>query len=193
MAYILTDSAQRFFDADDKNAIEVVKVANISADDIGEYSPFALFYMVGEVCTRNGFNVKSITQSNKKNVKIEGFTKRGILPIPISETLSVGDKYTADGIFSVSSDGSSRTEGSVEITEIIVCKNEDDIASVLNAMQKLGTQFGRKIKMAEQDDGFVPETLMKAEEVFSAESYESFMAELGMDSYPQDRFYLSNV
>ena len=193
MAYILTDSAQRFFDADDKNAIEVVKVANISADDIGEYSPFALFYRVGEVCTRNGFNVKSITQSNKKNVKIEGFTKRGILPIPISETLSVGDKYTADGIFSVSSDGSSRTEGSVEITEIIVCKNEDDIASVLNAMQKLGTQFGRKIKMAEQDDGFVPETLMKAEEVYSAESYESFRAELGMDSYPQDRFYLSNV
>ena len=68
MAYILTDSAQRFFDADDKNAIEVVKVANISADDIDEYSPFALFYMCGEVCTRNGFNVKSITQSNKKNV-----------------------------------------------------------------------------------------------------------------------------
>ena len=59
MAFILTDSAQRYFDKDDKDAVEVVKTANISADEMDEYSPFALFYCVGEVCTRNGLTVKN--------------------------------------------------------------------------------------------------------------------------------------
>ena len=36
MAFILTDSAQRYFDKDDKEAVEVVKIANISPDDMSE-------------------------------------------------------------------------------------------------------------------------------------------------------------
>jgi len=192
MAYLLTDSAQRYFDKDDKEAVEVVKTANIPADEIGEYSPFALFYMKGEVCTRNGFTVKEIS-GDTKSITIDGFTKRGIIPLFSKETFSVGDVYTADGIFTVSSDGSSRSEGSVVITDIVLCKNENDIEDILNAMQKLGTQFGRKIKMAEQvidDDGL----LMEAEsEDFDLEEYMEFMAEVGVSSYPQERMFRANV
>lgn len=164
MAFILTDSAQRYFDKDDKEAVEVVKIANISPDDMSEYSPFALFYCVDEVCTRNGLTVKKI-MGDSQQVEIEGFIKRGILPLPQKETLAIGDSYTADGIFELSSDGSSRTQGSVVITEIITGKTVNDLKPILNAMQKLGSEFGRKMEefnMAEDvmdDDGL----LMKAE------------------------------
>lgn len=195
MAFILTDSAQRYFDKDDKEAVEVVKIANISPDDMGEYSPFALFYCVDEVCTRNGLTVKKII-GDSQQVEIEGFIKRGILPLPQKETLAVGDSYTADGIFSLSSDGSTRTQGSVIITEIITGKTVNDLKPILNAMQKLGSEFGRKMEefnMAEDvmdDDGL----LMKAEdEGFNHEDYEIFMAELGVQNYPINRMYLPNV
>tara|TARA_B100001778_G_scaffold80298_2_gene64951 strand:+ start:4612 stop:5214 length:603 start_codon:yes stop_codon:yes gene_type:complete len=195
MAFILTDSAQRYFDKDDKEAVEVVKIANISPDDMSEYSPFALFYCVDEVCTRNGLTVKGI-MGDSQQVEIEGFIKRGILPLPQKETLAVGDSYTADGIFSLSSDGSTRTQGSVIITEIITGKTVNDLKPILNAMQKLGSEFGRKMEefnMAEDvmdDDGL----LMKAEdEGFNHEDYEIFMAELGVQNYPINRMYLPNV
>ena len=195
MAFILTDSAQRYFDKDDKEAVEVVKIANISPDDMSEYSPFALFYCVDEVCTRNGLTVKKI-MGDSQQVEIEGFIKRGILPLPQKETLAVGDSYTADGIFSLSSDGSTRTQGSVIITEIITGKTVNDLKPILNAMQKLGSEFGRKMEefnMAEDvmdDDGL----LMKAEdEGFNHEDYEIFMAELGVQNYPINRMYLPNV
>ena len=195
MAFILTDSAQRYFDKDDKEAVEVVKIANISPDDMSEYSPFALFYCVDEVCTRNGLTVKKI-MGDSQQVEIEGFIKRGILPLPQKETLAIGDSYTADGIFELSSDGSSRTQGSVVITEIITGKTVNDLKPILNAMQKLGSEFGRKMEefnMAEDvmdDDGL----LMKAEgEGFNHEDYEIFMAELGVQNYPINRMYLPNV
>ena len=195
MAFILTDSAQRYFDKDDKEAVEVVKIANISPDDMSEYSPFALFYCVDEVCTRNGLTVKKI-MGDSQQVEIEGFIKRGILPLPQKETLAIGDSYTADGIFELSSDGSSRTQGSVVITEIITGKTVNDLKPILNAMQKLGSEFGRKMEefnMAEDvmdDDGL----LMKAEgEEFNHEDYEIFMAELGVQNYPINRMYLPNV
>ncbi len=195
MAFILTDSAQRYFDKDDKEAVEVVKIANISPDDMSEYSPFALFYCVDEVCTRNGLTVKKI-MGDSQQVEIEGFIKRGILPLPQKETLAIGDSYTADGIFELSSDGSTRTQGSVVITEIITGKTVNDLKPILNAMQKLGSEFGRKMEefnMAEDvmdDDGL----LMEAEgEEFNHEDYEIFMAELGVQNYPINRMYLPNV
>lgn len=195
MAFILTDSAQRYFDKDDKEAVEVVKIANISPDDMSEYSPFALFYCVDEVCTRNGLTVKKI-MGDSQQVEIEGFIKRGILPLPQKENLALGDSYTADGIFELSSDGSTRTQGSVVITEIITGKTVNDLKPILNAMQKLGSEFGRKMEefnMAEDvmdDDGL----LMEAEgEEFNHEDYEIFMAELGVQNYPINRMYLPNV
>jgi len=192
MAYLLTDSAQRYFDKDDKEAVEVVKTANIPADELDEYTPFALFYMKGEVCTRNSYTVKEIS-GDTNSIIVDGFIKRGIIPLYSKETFSVGDTYTADGIFTVSSDGSSRSAGSVIITEIILAKNEGDVEGILNAMQTLGTQFGRKIKMAEEvidDDGL----LMEAEsEDFDLEEYMEFMAEVGVSSYPQERMFRANV
>ena len=54
MVFILTDSAQRYFDPNDKNSVEIVKIANIN--DMSEYQPFGLYYCVDEECTRTGFN-----------------------------------------------------------------------------------------------------------------------------------------
>ena len=186
--FILTDSSQRYFDPDDENSVEVVQTTNVPADELSEYSPLALFYDEDIKCERTGLSVKTISGDDKK-VTIEGFIKRGILPIPVTETFQIGDTYSADGMFSVSSDGSSRSQGSVIITQIVLAKDEDDVAGVLNAIQKLNTVYGRKISSAEEsvmdNDGI----LRKAEsENFDVEDYDSFMAEIGMSSYPQERF-----
>ena len=197
MVFILTDTSQRYFDPNDKEAVEVVQTANVPANDLDEYSPFALYYQEGLVCKRNGLTVKSISGDDKK-VTIEGFTKRGILPIPVTETFQIGDSYTADGMFAVSADGSSRSKGVAVITQIIIAKDDKDVAGILNAVQKLNTVYGRKIKESEQeeyDDFNNPEgIMMKAEnDEFTFDGYESYMAEMGMASYPQERFFSSNV
>tara|TARA_Y100000389_G_scaffold203422_1_gene251808 strand:+ start:383 stop:982 length:600 start_codon:yes stop_codon:yes gene_type:complete len=194
MAFILTDSSQRYFDPDDKEAVEVVKQSNTK--DLSEYSPFGLWYGVGHLSPRSGFKPTRIS-GDSQNITIEGYIKRGILPISITETFQIGDTYSADGMFSVSSDGASRSQGSVTITQIVLAKNKDDVEGILNAMQKLNTEYGRKISSAEEseEDGVVPEAIMwKAEnDEFTLEDYESYMAEMGMASYPQERFFSSNV
>ena len=191
MVFILTDSAQRYFDPDNKKAVEVVKLTNIPTDKMDEYVPFGLFFMVSKTCELNGLNVKGISGSSN-SVTIEGFTKRGILPIPVTETFTIGDSYTADGMFSISADSSSQSQGSVAITEIICCKNKDDLEGIFNAMQKAGQKFGRKIQYAENE---MPEgIMMKAEsEDIDEDGYDAFMAEIGMNAYPQQRDYQSNV
>ena len=189
MAFILTDSSQRYFDPEDKDAVEVVKQSNIK--DLSEYSPFGLWYGVGHLIPRSGFKPTKISGDSQK-ITIEGHIKRGILPISITETFQIGDTYSADGMFSVSSDGASRSQGSVTITQIVVAKDKDDVEGILNAMQKLNSDYGRKISSAEQeeyDDFNNPEGMMKAEnDEFTFDGYESYMAEMGMASYPQERF-----
>ncbi len=190
MVFILTDSSQRYFDPEDKDAVEVVKQSNIK--DLSEYSPFGLWYGVGHLSPRSGFKPTKISGDSQK-ITIEGHIKRGILPISITETFQIGDTYSADGMFSVSSDGASRSQGSVTITQIVVAKDKDDVEGILNAMQKLNSDYGRKISSAEQeeyDDFNNPEgIIMKAEnDEFTLDGYESYMAEMGMASYPQERF-----
>ena len=190
MVFILTDSAQRYFDPNDKNSVEIVKIANM--DDMSEYQPFGLYYCVDEECTRTGFNVTDI-KGDSQSVSVDGYTKVGIVPLASTETFSIGDSYTADGMFEVSADGSSRKEASVEITDIVIAENKEDLEGILNAMQKLETQFGRKMKYAEQvidDDG----VLMKAEsEDFDFDGYDTFMAEQGLNAFPTHHLYESNV
>jgi hypothetical protein len=189
MVFILTDSSQRYFDPEDKDAVEVVKQSNIK--DLSEYSPFGLWYGVGQLSPRSGFKPTKISGDSQK-ITIEGHIKRGILPISITETFQIGDTYSADGMFSVSSDGASRSQGSVTITQIVGAKDKDDVEGILNAMQKLNSDYGRKISSAEQeeyDDFNNPEGMMKAEnDEFTFDGYESYMAEMGMASYPQERF-----
>jgi len=189
MVFILTDSSQRYFDPEDKDAVEIVKQSNIK--DLSEYSPFGLWYGVGHLSPRSGFKPTKISGDSQK-IMIEGHIKRGILPISITETFQIGDTYSADGMFSVSSDGASRSQGSVTITQIVVAKDKDDVEGILNAMQKLNSDYGRKISSAEQeeyDDFNNPEGIMKAEnDEFTLDGYESYMAEMGMASYPQERF-----
>ncbi len=60
-------------------------------------------------------------------------------------------------------------------------------------MKKLNSDYGRKISSVEQeeyDDFNNPEgIIMKAEnDEFTLDGYESYMAEMGMASYPQERF-----
>lgn len=186
MAFVLTDSAQRYFDPDDKKAVEVVKLENIPTDKMDEYVPFGLFFKVGLICKTSGLNVKEIS-GDSNSVTVEGFTKRGILPIPVTETFKIGDSYAADGMFSVNTDSSSQSQGSVGITEIICCKDDDDLTGIFNAMQKMGQKFGRKIQYAENE-------INKAEsEDFDEDGYDAFMAEIGIKAYPQERYYQSNV
>ena len=189
MVFILTDSSQRYFDPEDKDAVEIVKQSNIK--DLSEHSPFGLWYGVGHLSPRSGFKPTKISGDSQK-IMIEGHIKRGILPISITETFQIGDTYSADGMFSVSSDGASRSQGSVTITQIVVAKDKDDVEGILNAMQKLNSDYGRKISSAEQeeyDDFNNPEGIMKAEnDEFTLDGYESYMAEMGMASYPQERF-----
>ncbi len=186
MVFVLTDSGQRYFDPDDKKAVEVVKLENIPTDKMDEYVPFGLFFKVGLICKTSGLNVKEIS-GDSNSVTVKGFTKRGILPIPVTETFKIGDSYTADGMFSVNTDSSSQSQGSVGITEIICCKDDDDLTGIFNAMQKAGQKFGRKIQYAENE-------INKAEsEDFDEDGYDAFMAEIGMKAYPQERYYQSNV
>jgi hypothetical protein len=188
MAFILTDSSQRYFDPEDKDAVEVVKQSNIK--DLSEYSPFGLWYGVGHLIPRSGFKPTKISGDSQK-ITIEGHIKRGILPISITETFQIGDTYSADGMFSVSSDGASRSQGSVTITQIVVAKDKDDVKGILNAMQKLNTDYGRKISSAEEsvmdNDGVLRRIAFKNVD-FDDTDYDSFMAEIGMSSYPQERF-----
>ena len=186
MAFILTDSSQRYFDPEDKDAVEVVKQSNIK--DLSEYSPFGLWYGVGHLIPRSGFKPTKISGDSQK-ITIEGHIKRGILPISITETFQIGDTYSADGMFSVSSDGASRSQGSVKITQIVVAKDKDDVKGILNAVQKLNTDYGRKISAAEESVMDNDGVLRKAEnDDFDDTDYDSFMAEIGMSSYPQERF-----
>jgi len=186
MAFILTDSSQRYFDPEDKDAVEIVKQSNIK--DLSEYSPFGLWYCVGQLSPRSGFKPTKISGDSQK-ITIEGHIKRGILPISITETFQIGDTYSADGMFSVSSDGASRSQGSVTITQIVGAKDKDDVEGILNAMQKLNSDYGRKISSAEESVMDNDGVLRKAEsDDFDDTDYDSFMAEMGISSYPQERF-----
>ena len=166
-------------------------------------------FCVGEKTTETGFTVKKI-EGDSQSVTVEGFVKKGIIPMPVTKVFSVGDTFTADGMFSVSSDGSPVLGGSVEITEIINCKSKTDLEAVLNKFSAFDTIFEKKIKYAESSDpntseydpyGFTPagaqaaDNLMKAEsyEDFFGEEYQAFMAEYAMSIMPPHYHYEANV
>ena len=194
MAVCLTDSAQRFIDPADKTQVEIVKISNIPPDMLSEYSPAGLFFEKGLKATQGGLTPKLIA-GDKNSITVEGFIKKGILPLPQTETYAIGDTFSGDWMWEVSSDGSKKTQASVVITEIILMKNEDDIGGLLTAIKKLSTIFSRDIKlnMAEQIEPSSATTMAaEGEESFMAE-YESYMAEVGLENYPVHRLYHSNV
>jgi len=191
MCIVLTDSAQRYFDPADKSKREIVKLSNIPSDEMNEYSPVGFYYQEGSEDSF-GITTERIV-GNEKTVKIEGFEKVSIIPIPSNQTISIGDTMTHKSFYSLSSDGSIRDAASVKVTSIILLKNEKEVEPLMNEMLKLESQFGRKIMMSEEvmnDDGL----LLKAEsEGFSAEEYDTFLSELGLEKLPTHRFYEANV
>ena len=207
MTFIFTDSGQRAINPDNEREVEVIALDNIPSDRMFEYTAFAFWFCVNEKGTEDLFGVKSIT-GDSNSVTIEGFKKHGIIPIPTTETFTVGDTYTADGMFSVSTDGSPVVGGSVVITDIINCKSKTDLDAVLNKFSQLDTIFEKKIKYAESSDpsaygnyGFssaasqAADNLMKAEsyEDFFGEEYQNFMAEYAMSLMPPHYHYEANV
>ena len=215
MTFIFTNSGQRAINPDNQGEVEVIAIENIPAERMFEYTPFAFWFCVGEKTTETGFTVKKI-EGDSQSVTVEGFVKKGIVPMPVTKVFSIGDTFTADGMFSVSSDGSPVLGGSVEITEIINCKNKTDLEAVLNKFSAFDTIFEKKIKYAESSDpntseydpyGFPTSTdyppagaqaadnLMKAEsyEDFFGEEYQAFMAEYAMSIMPPHYHYEANV
>ncbi len=210
MTFIFTNSGQRSINPDNKKEVEVIAIENIPPERMFEYTAFAFWHGVDEKSTEDLFGVKSIT-GDSNSVTIEGFKKHGIIPLPTTQVFTVGDTYTADGMFSVSADGSPVVGGSVVITEIINCKSKTDLNAVLNKFSQFDTIFEKKIKYAETssaygnwvtDNGFSPsaasqaaDNLMKAEsyEDFFGEEYQNFMAEYAMSLMPPHYHYEANV
>tara|TARA_Y100000992_G_scaffold235763_1_gene166602 strand:- start:3738 stop:4388 length:651 start_codon:yes stop_codon:yes gene_type:complete len=209
MTFIFSNSGQRAINPDNQGEVEVIAIENIPAERMFEYTPFAFWFCVDEKTTETGFTVKKI-EGDSQSVTVEGFVKKGIIPMPVTKVFSVGDTFTADGMFSVSSDGSPVLGGSVEITEIINCKSKTDLEAVLNKFSAFDTIFEKKIKYAESSDpntseydpyGFTPagaqaaDNLMKAEsyEDFFGEEYQAFMAEYAMSIIPPHYHYEANV
>ena len=195
MAYeicvVITDSAQRYFDPNDKSKKEIVQLSNIPSDQMDEYSPCGFLFIKG---TEDDFGITTEKMTGDgKTVEIEGFQKVSIIPIPSNQTISIGDTMTHSSFYSLSSDGSIRESASVKVISIILLKNKDDVEPLMNEMLKLESQFGRKIMMSEEvmnNDGL----LLKAEsEEFSAEEYDTFLTELGLEKFPTHRFYEAKV
>ena len=188
---VLTDSAQRYFDPNDKSKKEIVQLSNIPSDQMDEYSPCGFLFIKGNE-DDFGITTEKIT-GDAKNVEIEGFQKVSIIPIPSNQTISIGDTMTHNTFYSLSSDGSIMDSASVKVISIILMKNKNDVEPLMNEMLKLESQFGRKIMMAEEvmnNDGL----LLEAEsEDFSAEEYDTFLTELGLEKLPTHRFYKANV
>ena len=205
MTFIFTNSGQRSINPDNNKDVEVIAIENIPAERMFEYTAFAFWHGVDEKSTEDLFGVKSIT-GDSNSVTIEGFKKHGIIPLPTTQVFTVGDTYTADGMFSVSADGSPVVGGSVVITEIINCKSKTDLNAVLNKFSQLDTIFEKKIKYAESSDpktwsntygpySSSADNLMKAEsyEDFFGEEYQNFMAEYAMSLMPPHYHYEANV
>ena len=173
MTFIFTDSGQKRINPDNDREVEVTTISNIPVERMFEYTPFAFWYCIDEKTTEDLFGVKSI-EGNSKSVTVQGFKKHGIIPLPTIEVFSIGDTYTADGMFSVSSDGSPVIGGSVVITDIINCKSRTDLSAVLNKFSEFDTIFDKKIKYAEDAFNYDTPAASQAAEVLKAENYEDF-------------------
>ena len=126
----------------------------------------------------------------------------GVMPIPWETIYAVGDNFTADDIFEVSTDGSVKKQGFAKIERIIVLKHDKDatekkrrkqLEDLINYFAEVDSFHGRPIKYAESV--IPPAVTMEAEayEDFFGAEYEQHLIKTAHSLYPTHQMYEANV
>ncbi|MBT4661582.1 MAG: hypothetical protein HOC18_06730 [Candidatus Marinimicrobia bacterium] len=217
IAFILTDSEMKKI-SENSDEVEIVKRANLTSSMMDDYVPFNLAVIVGEE-DYEGQTTQKIT-GDKNKVLVEGVTMVGVMPLPYSTEYSVGENFTADKIFEVSADGSSRTKGYAKIEKIILSKTKTDLDEIINYCAEVNAAHGRPIMYAENvemnaetlDDGEIIDTCYECanpiymddarcrncgswdvdSDAFGAE-YEQHLIKMAHYLYPPHRMFEANV
>jgi len=147
IAFILTDSEMKKI-SENSDEMQIVKRANLTSEMMDDYVPFNLAIIVGEE-DYEGQTTQKIT-GDKNKVLVEGVTMVGVMPLPYSTEYSVGENFTADKIFEVSADGSSKTKGYAKIEKIILSKTKTDLDEIINYCAEVNAAHGRPIMYAEE-------------------------------------------
>ncbi len=212
MAFILTNSEMKKISADAEDK-QIVKRENLTPQMMDEFVPFNGAAVVGEE-DHFGRIIQRI-EGNTDKVTVSGVTMIGVMPIPFSQEYVVGENFTADNIFEVSTDGSAKREGFAKIEKIILSKTKNDLDEIINYCAEVNAAHGRPIMYAENVE-------MNAEEIvdtcyecanpiymddakcrncgswdvdsdaFGAE-YEHHLVKMAHSLYPPHRMYEANV
>ena len=156
VAAVITDSYMKL--SDDKKEKQIVKMKNLTEEMKNEYVPFNCAAVIGAE-DEFGRIIQSIT-GDTKSIKVAGVTMVGVMPIPWETVYAVGDNFTADDIFEVSTDGSVKKQGFAKIERIIVLfvdekasetKQKKQLEELLNYGAEVSIFLGRPVKMAENE------------------------------------------
>ena len=146
MAFILTDSEMKKISADAEEK-QIVKRANLTPEMMDDYVPFNGAAVKDEE-DHFGRIIQRI-EGNKDKVTVSGVTMVGVMPIPFSQEYVVGENFTADNIFEVSTDGSAKREGFAKIEKIILSKTKNDLDEIINYCAEVNAAHGRPVMYAE--------------------------------------------
>ena len=214
IAFILTDSEMKKISADAEEK-QIVKRANLTPEMMDDYVPFNGAAVKDEE-DHFGRIIQRI-EGNKDKVTVSGVTMVGVMPIPFSQDYVVGENFTADNIFEVSTDGSAKREGFAKIEKIILSKTKTDLDEIINYCAEVNAAHGRPIMYAENVE-MNAETLEIVDtcyecanpiymddarcrncgswdvdsDAFGAE-YEQHLIKMAHSLYPQHRMYEANV
>ena len=146
IAFILTDSEMKKISADAEEK-QIVKRANLTPEMMDDYVPFNGAAVKDEE-DHFGRIIQRI-EGNKDKVTVSGVTMVGVMPIPFSQDYVVGENFTADNIFEVSTDGSAKREGFAKIEKIILSKTKTDLDEIINYCAEVNAAHGRPVMYAE--------------------------------------------
>jgi hypothetical protein len=172
-AFIITDSLKKIMG----DGMQIVNKGSVTPLELPSYTPFALVIIAGATEPMSGRQFDKVT-GDGKSVTGSGIVMSGMFPMPWSETYTVGNMITADDIFEVSEDKSSKKQGFATIESIIFMKTATDLDDVLNYYKVLCSQHGDKIPYHE-DTATLPAGSQAAEGEIFDDKYDKFMAELG--------------
>jgi len=158
--FVATDSAFKGIDwDDDKKAfarMNCVKIDAIPSDEMKEYTPLNLFFMIGEK--------DDLKRLCKGIEKIEnGYRVSGIIvkgrPFPFKAEYIIDETFSHNALY----DGDSNTVATPIITDIFT-----DYDEIISYVQDLESRIGRKLKLAEENK--------RAEQnAYESEAYETAM------------------
>lgn len=193
MACIITDSEMKKM-SDTSDEIQIVKRENLTPEMMNDYVPFNGAAVKDEE-DHFGRIIQRI-EGDKNKVTVSGVTMVGVMPIPFSQEYVVGENFTADNIFEVSTDGSVKKEGFAKIEKIILSKTKTDLEAIINYYAEVNAAHGRPVMYAEESSDYRPPAATMAAEdetdFFGAE-YEQHLIKMAHSLYPLHRMYEANV